>query len=64
MGVGGQPHAPAGLPDTHCTGRWVGTSTILHSCRKFRPDQESIHGPPIPKGVATQTEISRSAPAL
>jgi hypothetical protein len=44
MKVGGQTHAPAGLPDTHCTGRWVGPSVILHGCGKFRPDQDSIPG--------------------
>jgi hypothetical protein len=42
MGVGGQQHAPAALPQgtrpgTHSTGRWMGPSAGLDGYGKFDP---------------------------
>ena len=42
MGVGGQRHAPATLPqgnrpDTHCIGGWLGPSAGLDGCGNSRP---------------------------
>ena len=46
MGVGGQRHAPAGLPPqerpgTHWIGGWVGLRAGLDVCEKFRPHRDS-----------------------
>jgi len=48
-GVGGQCHAPAGLPpgkrpSTHCIGGWVGTTPGLDGCRKSCLYRNSIPG--------------------
>jgi hypothetical protein len=32
MGMGGQRHALAALPGTHCTGGWVGPRAGLDGC--------------------------------
>jgi hypothetical protein len=49
MGVGGQRHTPAALPQRkepgiHCTGGWVGPRVGLDECKKFRPHRDSIPG--------------------
>ena len=53
MGVGGQSHAPAGLPPgkrygTRCTGDWVGPSASLDGCGKSRRHRDSVPGPSSP----------------
>jgi hypothetical protein len=50
MGVGGQLHAPAALPQgkrpgTHYIGGWVGPRAGLDGCEKSRPHRDSIPGP-------------------
>ena len=46
MGVGGQRHTPAALPQerpsTHCIGGWVGPRNGLDVCGKSRPHRDSI----------------------
>jgi hypothetical protein len=53
MGMGGQSHFPAALPQekkasTHFTGGWVGPRASLDGCRKSRQRRDSIHGPSSP----------------
>jgi hypothetical protein len=49
MGVGGQRHAPATLPQegfgTHCTGGWVGPKAGVDGCGKSHSHRDSILGP-------------------
>ena len=47
MGVGGQRHSPAALPQGKRPGPyrrrcWVGLTTGLNGCGKFRPNRDSI----------------------
>jgi hypothetical protein len=41
MGVGGQCHAPAALPQgrptTHCIGGWVGPTAGMYECETSHP---------------------------
>jgi len=53
MEVGGQRHAPAGLPSgekprTLCIGGWVGPKAGLDGSGKYRPHRDSIPGPSSP----------------
>jgi len=53
MGMSGQRKAPAALPPgkrpgTHYIGGWVGPSTGLDVCGKYRPRWDSIPGPSNP----------------
>jgi hypothetical protein len=42
MGVGGQLHAPAALPGTHCIEGWVGPSAGLDGCEKSTPHRKYV----------------------
>ena len=47
-GVGGQRHAPAALPGTHCIGSWMGPGNVMDGCGKSHPHRDSIPGPSSP----------------
>jgi len=57
--VGGQHHAPAALPGTHCIGGWMGRGPGLDGCGKSLPHPDSIPGPSSPQRVIIPTELSR-----
>jgi hypothetical protein len=63
MGVCGQRHASAALPQerrsTQCIGGWVGLRADLDGCGKSHPHRDSIPGPSSPWRVAIPTELSR-----
>jgi len=48
MGVGGQRHSPAALPQerpgTHCIGGWLGARAGLDECGNPRPHWDPIPG--------------------
>ena len=61
MGVGGQRHAPPGLPPGKTwypyIGGWVGLRAGLDECRKSRPYRDSIPGSSSPQRVAIPTTL-------
>jgi hypothetical protein len=53
MGVSGQHHAPAALPQekrrgTYCIEGWLGPRAGLDGCEKSRPQRDSSPGPSSP----------------
>ena len=46
--MGGQRHAPAALPSTHCVGGWVGPRAGLDGRGKPYFHRDSIPGPASP----------------
>jgi hypothetical protein len=60
MGVGGQRHASAALPQRkgpgvhHCTGGWMGPTAGLNGCGKYHARRDSIPGPSRPANRCTE----------
>jgi hypothetical protein len=47
-------------PNTHCTGRWVGSRPGLGGCGKSCPYRDSVPGPSKPQRVTIPPTLSRS----
>jgi hypothetical protein len=67
MGMAGQGHVPAALPQRErfsiaSTRGWIGPSIGLDGCREPRPHRNSIHGLSSPSRIAIQTKLSQPTP--
>ena len=66
MGVGGQRHTPAALPQgkrpgTHCTGGWAGPRAGLDGCGKSHPGgggRGAQNPPPPPPGGSIPEQVA------
>jgi hypothetical protein len=69
MGMGGQCHAGATLPQgkklaIYCVGGWVGPRVGLKLCRKSLPHWDSIPRPSNPWRFAIPTELSQTTTTI